>query len=243
MYRIMSAAGQNGERRRQATHPPRTIPELVATGPSQVFTWDITRLPGPARGIWFHAYVIIDIFSRYIVGHTVERAETAERAEELIRDTIERNGIVPHTVHADRGTSMTSKKVSQLLIDLGVTRSHSRPRVSNDNPFSESQFRTTKYAPDYLERFDSLAHAREWMEAFTSYYNHEHRHSGVGLHTPASVHFGTAEEIRDQRAVALAQAHERHPERFTRRPRPPEIPGRVWINDPAKRREPEPQGS
>ncbi|MGW3506472.1 DDE-type integrase/transposase/recombinase [Streptomyces sp. NPDC000994] len=128
MYRILSAAGQSGERRRQATHPPRTIPELVATGPSQVFTWDITRLPGPAKGIWFHAYVIIDIFSRYIVGHTVELAETAERAEELIRDTIERNGIVPHTVHADRGTSVTSKKVSQLLIDLGVTRSHSRPR-------------------------------------------------------------------------------------------------------------------
>ncbi|CAG6399460.1 hypothetical protein SCOCK_900011 [Actinacidiphila cocklensis] len=146
MYRILSAAGQNGERRRQATHPPRTIPELVATGPSQVFIWDITRLPGPAKRIWFHAYVIIDIFSRYIVGHTVERAETGERAEELIREAIERNGIVPETVHADRGTSMTSKKVSQLLIDLGITRSHSRPRVSNDNPYSESQFRTTKYA-------------------------------------------------------------------------------------------------
>ncbi|MGW2435097.1 transposase, partial [Streptomyces sp. NPDC001640] len=141
---------------------------------------DITKLPGPDKGIWYHAYVIIDIFSRYIVGHTVERAETAERAEELIRETIERNGIVPETVHADRGTSMTSKKVSQLLIDLGITRSHSRPRVSNDNPYSESQFRTTKYAADYPERFDSLAHAREWMDAFTTYYNHDHRHSGIG---------------------------------------------------------------
>ncbi|GAA3485554.1 hypothetical protein GCM10018966_100870 [Streptomyces yanii] len=211
------------------------IPELVATGPSEVFTWDITRLPGPAKGIWFHAYVIIDIFSRYIVGHTVELAETAERAEELIRETIEHNGIVPHTVHADRGTSMTSKKVSQLLIDLGVTRSHSRPRVSNDNPFSESQFRTTKYAPDYPERFGSLAHAREWMEAFIGYYNHEHRHSGIGLHTPASVHFGTAQEVRDHRAVALAETYERHPERFARRPKPPEIPGEAWINDPTKR--------
>lgn len=243
MYRILSAAGQNGERRRQATHPPRTIPELVATAPSQVFTWDITRLPGPAKGIWFHAYVIIDIFRRYIVGHTVERAETAERAEELIRETTERNGIVPHTVHADRGTSMTSRKVSQLLTDLGVTRSHSRPRVSNDNPFSESQFRTTKYAPDYPERFDSLAHAREWMDAFISYYNHEHRHSGIGLHTPASVHFGTAHEVRDQRSVALAGAYERHPERFARRPKPPEIPGQVWINDPTKRAQPESQSS
>ncbi|MDX3097083.1 DDE-type integrase/transposase/recombinase [Streptomyces sp. ME19-03-3] len=207
MYRILSAAGQSGERRRQATHPARTIPELTATGPSQVFTWDITKLPGPAKGIWYHAYVIIDIYSRYIVGHTVERAETAERAEELIRETIERNGVVPETVHADRGTSMTSKKVSQLLIDLGITRSHSRP------------------------------------SAFITYYNHDHRHSGIGLHTPASVHYGTAEEVRDQRAVALAEAYERHPERFARRPKPPEIPGQVWINDPAKRRQPEPQDS
>jgi putative transposase len=243
MYRILEAAGQSGERRRQALHPARKVPELVATAPSQVFTWDITKLPGPAKGIWYHAYVIIDIFSRYIVGHTVELAETAERAQELIRETIERNGIVPETVHADRGTSMTSKKVSQLLIDLGVTRSHSRPKVSNDNPYSESQFRTTKYAADYPERFDSLTHAREWMDAFIAYYNHDHRHSGIGLHTPASVHFGTAEEVRDQRALALAQAYERHPERFSRRPQPPEIPDQVWINDPAKRREPEPQGS
>lgn len=243
MYRILEAAGQSGERRRQAAHPAKKVPELLATGPSQVFTWDITRLPGPTKGTWYHAYVIIDIYSRYIVGHTVELAETAERAEELIRETIERNGIVPETVHADRGTSMTSKKVSQLLIDLGVTRSHSRPKVSNDNPYSESQFRTTKYSADYPERFDSLAHAREWMDAFIAYYNHDHRHSGIGLHTPASVHFGTAEEVRDQRAVALAEAYERHPERFARRPRPPEIPGKVWINDPAKRREPEQQAS
>jgi transposase InsO family protein len=151
--------------------------------------------------------VIIDIYSRYIVGHTVERAETAERAEELIRETIERNGVVPETVHADRGTSMTSKKVSQLLIDLGIIRSHSRPRVSNDNPYSESQFRTTKYAADYPERFDSLTHAREWMDAFITYCNHDHGHSGIGLHTPASVHYGTAEEVRDQRAIALAEAY------------------------------------
>ncbi|MCX4775315.1 DDE-type integrase/transposase/recombinase [Streptomyces sp. NBC_01264] len=149
--------------------PPRPCPNFSPPDPRRVVTWDITRLPGPEKGIWYHAYVIIDIYSRYIVGHTVEVAETAERAEELIRETIDRNGIVPETAHADRGTSMTSKKVSQLLIDLGVTRSHSRPKVSNGNPFSESQFRTTKYSADYPERFDSLAHAREWMDAFIAY--------------------------------------------------------------------------
>ncbi|MBL3671739.1 transposase family protein, partial [Streptomyces sp. M2CJ-2] len=162
MYRVLKEAGQDGERRRQATHPSRTVPELVADGPSQVWSWDITRLAGPAKGMWYHGYVILDIYSRYVVGHTVETAESAVRAEELIREAIERNQVVPHTVHADRGTSMTSKQVSQLLLDLGVTRSHSRPRVSNDNPFSESQFRTTKYQPDYPDRFASLAHAREW---------------------------------------------------------------------------------
>ncbi|WP_328914256.1 MULTISPECIES: IS3 family transposase [unclassified Streptomyces] len=241
MYRILREHGQAGERRRQATHPARAVPEPVATAPSQVFTWDITKVAGPDKGIWYHAYVVIDIFSRYIVGHTVERAESAARAEELIRDTIARNGIVPETVHADRGTSMTSKKVSQLLIDPGVTRSHSRPRISNDNPYSEAQFKTAKYTAGYPNRFDSLAHAREWFDAFTSYYNHQHRHSGIGWHTPASVHFGTADEVRDQRAVTLATAYGRHPERFGRRPRPPEIPQQAWINDPAKRTDPTPQ--
>ncbi|WP_030187169.1 IS3 family transposase [Streptomyces sp. NRRL S-813] len=243
MYRILREKGQSGERRRQATHPAKTVPELVATGPSQVFTWDITKAAGPVKGIWYHAYVIIDTFSRYIVGHTVERAESAVRAEELLRETIARDGIVPGTVHADRGTSMTSKKVSQLLTDLGVTRSHSRPKTSNDNPYSEAQFKTTKYMSDYPERFDSLTHAPEWFEAFIAYYNHEHRHSGIGWHTPASVHFGTAEEVRDQRAVTLADAYARHPERFGRRPRPPRIPQQAWINDPAKRREPAAQTS
>ncbi|NEE32781.1 hypothetical protein CH313_28460 [Streptomyces sp. TSRI0384-2] len=233
MYRILREKGQAGERRRQATHPAKTVPELVATAPSQAFTWDITKAAGPVKGVWYHADVIIDIFSRY----TVEAAESAARAEELIRETIRRNGIVPETVHADRGTSMTSKRVSQLLIDLGVTRSHSRPKTSNDNPYSEAHFKTTKYMSDYPERFDSLAHAREWFEAFIAYYNHEHRHSGIGWHTPASVHFGTAEEVRDQRAVTLTDAYTRRPERFSRRPRPPRIPQQAWINDPAKRRE------
>lgn len=243
MYRILEQSGQSGERRRQATHPAKTVPELVATAPCQVLTWDITKVKGPDKGEWYHAYVIIDIFSRYICGWTVEKAESAERAEELIRETIELGGIVPETVHADRGTSMTSKKVSQMLIDLGVTRSHSRPKVSNDNPYIESHFKTAKYSADYPGQFDSLAHAREWFEEFITYYNHEHRHSGIGLHTPASVHFGTAEQVRDQRAVTLAEAYDKRPERFARRPRPPEIPHQAWINDPAKRRELEPQGS
>jgi transposase InsO family protein len=243
MYRILSAAGQNGERRRLATHPAKTVPQLVATAPCQVLTWDITKLRGPHKGEWYHLYVIIDIYSRYICGWTVERAESADRAEELIRETIERNGIVPETVHADRGTSMTSKKVSQLLIDLGVIRSHSRPKVSNDNPYSEANFKTIKYCGDYPESFNSLTQARDWCEAFISYYNHEHRHSGIGLHTPASVHFATADLVREQRAVTLAEAYARHPERFARRPKPPAIPNQVWINEPKQETEPLQQSS
>ena len=243
MYRILAAAGQNGERRRQATHPAKTVPQLVATAPCQVLTWDITKLKGPSKGEWYHLYVIIDIYSRYICGWTVERAESADRAEELIREAIERNGIVPETVHADRGTSMTSKKVSQLLIDLGVTRSHSRPKVSNDNPYSEANFKTIKYCGEYPESFNSLSHARDWCEGFIAYYNHEHRHSGIGLHTPASVHFGTADLVREQRAATLAEAYARHPERFSRRPKPPAIPAQVWINEPRQETEPAPQSA
>lgn len=241
MYRILAAAGQNGERRRQATHPAKSVPQLVATALCRVLTWDITKIKGPDKGEWYHRYVIIDIYSRYICGHTVERAESAERAEELIRETIERNGIVPQTVHADRGTSMTSmtsKKVSPLLIDLRVTRSHSRPKVSNDNPYSEANFKTIKYCGEYPESLNSLTHARTWCEGFISYYSHEHRHSGIGLHTPASVHFGTAELVREQRAVTLAEAHARNPERFARRPKPPAIPEHAWINEPKPEAEP-----
>nr|WP_279591849.1 IS3 family transposase [Streptomyces sp. 846.5] len=243
MYRILEAAGQSGERRRLASHPAKTVPQLRATAPCQVLTWDITKVQGPNKGEWYHAYVIIDIYSRYICGWTVERAESADRAEELIRETIERNGIVPETVHADRGTAMTSKKVSQLLIDLGVTRSHSRPKVSNDNPFSESNFKTMKYMSDFPKSFNSLEEARSWFDGFISYYNHEHRHSGIGLHTPASVHFGTAELVREQRATTLAEAYARHPERFARRPQPPKLPEQVWINEPQPETEPAQQSS
>lgn len=164
-------------------------------------------------------------------------------AEELIRTAIEANGVVPHTVHADRGTSMTSKPVAQLLTDLGVTRSHSRPRTSNDNPYSEAHFKTIKYSGDFPERFGSLPHVRAWCDGLLTSYNHEHRHTGIGLHTPASVHFGTADLVRQQRAVTLAQAYATHPERFGRRPQPPALPTAVWINEPRSDTEPQKQKS
>lgn len=235
MYRILREAGQNGERRRQATHPAKVKPELVADAPSQVFTWDITKLKGPDKGVWYHLYAIIDIYSRYIVGWTVESAETGERAKEFIAETIERNGLIPHTVHSDRGTSMTSKSVSQMLLDLGVTRSHSRPKTSNDNPYSEAQFKTIKYSGDYPDRFASLGEARTWCEGFFAYYNHEHRHSGIALHTPASVHFGTADLIHDQRAVTLATPTPDTPNASAAAPDPQPCPRRSGSTNHGKR--------
>jgi transposase InsO family protein len=243
MYRILRQAGQSGERRRQATHPAKVKPELVADGPSQVWSWDITKLRGPAKGDWYHLYVLIDIYSRYVVGWTVAAREDSLLAEELIRTAIQTNGVVPHTVHADRGTSMTSKPVAQLLTDLGVTRSHSRPKTSNDNPYSEAHFKTIKYSGDFPDRFGSLQHARDWCEGFLTYYNHEHRHSAIGLHTPASVHYGTADLVREQRAITLTQAYAAHPERFGRRPQPPTLPTAVWINEPHPETEPQKQNS
>jgi putative transposase len=189
MYRILAEAGQVKERRRLARHPARTVPELVATGPGQVYSWDITKLPGPARGVYYDAYVMIDIYSRYIVGAHVHHHETGVLAEEMMRQIFGIHGI-PTVVHADRGTSMTSKSVATLLDDLGVTRSHSRPSVSNDNPYSESLFKTMKYAPVFPERFGSIGEARAFMDRFVSAYNHEHHHTGIGLHTPADVHYG-----------------------------------------------------
>ncbi|WP_237774734.1 DDE-type integrase/transposase/recombinase [Actinosynnema sp. ALI-1.44] len=184
MYRIARAAGQVSERRRQATHPPRIRPELVAHGPSEVWSWDITALKGPAKGIWYKCYVILDIFSRYVTGWLVAAAEDAIVAKDFLADAIARNGCEPHTIHADRGGAMVSKPVSELLTDLGVLRSHSRPRTSNDNPYSEAQFKTMKYVPDFPDRFGSLADARTFCEGFFLSYNHEHRHSGIGMHTP-----------------------------------------------------------
>jgi len=233
MYRILREAGETRERRRQATHPPRTIPQLKATAPSQVWSWDITRLKTESRGVFHHLYVIIDVYSRYVVAWHVATGEDSLLAKELIDDAVARNGTRPHVLHADRGSSMTSKHVAELLSDLDITRSYSRPRVSNDNPYSESQFKTLKYCPAFPDRFHSIAHARQFCAEFFTYYNHEHRHSGIGLHTPASVHFHTADDIRDQRQATLDTAWRAHPDRFTRRPRPPARPDTVWINKPA----------
>jgi putative transposase len=234
MYRILRAAGQNGERRRQATHPARTKPELVADAPNQVWSWDITKLRGPDKGVWYHLYTVLDIYSRYAVAHLVAAVEDGELAEALIADAAARERVDRDqlTIHADRGAAMTCKTVAQLMTDLKITRSHSRPKTSNDNPYIEASFKTLKYDPSFPARFGSLQHARQHSEAFYTYYNHEHRHCGIGLHTPASVHHGTAEIIRTQRQHTLDTAWATHPERFTRRPRPPRLPERAGINKP-----------
>jgi putative transposase len=234
MHRILRANHAAGERRCQATHPPRTVPELLATRPGQVWSWDITKLRGPQRGVYYDLYVVLDIFSRYVVAYTVAASEDSVLAKELLEQAMGVHGI-PDVVHADRGTSMTSKPVAQLLVDLGVTRSHSRPRVSNDNPYSESAFKTLKYAPAFPDRFGSLADARAFADRFFGYYNHEHRHCGIGLHTPASVHYGTAGQVRNQRQHTLDAAYTARPERFGhRRPSPPKLPAQAWINQPSR---------
>ena len=235
MYRLLATAGESRERRRQRTHPAKKKPELIATAPNQVWSWDITKLPGPTRGVYYELFVIIDIYSRCVVGWTVAAAETGELAEAFIAETLAAQGVERDqlTLHADRGTSMTSKPVAQLLVDLGVARSHSRPHVSNDNPYSEAQFKTLKYCPAFPSRFGSIADARSFCAAFFEHYNHVHRHSGIGLHTPASVHYGTATEIRAQRGATLDAAYAANPARFNhRRPTPPELPTAAWINDP-----------
>jgi len=234
MHRLLRLIGQSGDRRDQAAHPARSRPELMATRPGDVWSWDITKLRGPERGVYYDLYVIIDIYSRYVVGWTVAAREDSELAKALIAQAAKVHG-APASLHADRGTSMTSKPVAQLLVDLGVARSHSRPHVSNDNPFSEAAFKTLKYCPAFPGRFGSLADARAFCEAFFSYYNHEHRHSGIALHTPASVHYGTASQVRQQRQATLHTAYDQHPERFRhRRPEPPRLPSAAWINQPSR---------
>jgi putative transposase len=235
MYRLLEAAGENRERRRQRTHPAKKKPELTAHEPNEVWSWDITKLQGPTRGVAYHLFVIIDIYSRYVVDWIVSPAETGDIAEAFIAGALAGQNITSGqlSLHADRGTSMTSKPVAQLLVDLGVARSHSRPHVSNDNPYSESAFKTLKYCPAFPTRFGSIQHARTFCAAFFAYYNHEHRHSNLGLHTPASVHYGTATEIRAQRAITLNQAYTANPARFGhRRPTPPQLPTVAWINEP-----------
>jgi putative transposase len=234
MYRVLRAADQVRERRAQAAHPARARPELTADGPSQVWSWDITKLKGPSRGVWFDLFVMLDIFSRKAIRWEVHATENAGLAKEFIDAAIISNGgIAPLSIHADRGTSMTSKPVAVLLSDLHISQSHSRPHVSNDNPFSEAQFKTLKYCPAFPGQFGSLPDARAFSEVFFAYYNNEHRHSGIGLHTPASVHDGTATQIQAHRARVLQQAYAANPGRFRQPPKPPRLPVRVWINQPS----------
>jgi putative transposase len=236
MYRVLAAHGEVRERRNQLRHPVYRKPELLATGPNQVWSWDITKLLGPTKWTHFHLYVLLDIFSRYVVGWMVARWESATLASRLIDDTCRKQGIERGqlTLHADRGSSMTSKAVALLLADLGVTKTHSRPHVSNDNPFSEAQFKTLKYRPDFPDRFGCIQDARGFCQPFFTWYNVEHRHSGIGLLTPEVVHFGRAAEVTELRRGVLDTAYAAHPERFVRRPpAPPAAPTAVWINPPS----------
>lgn len=235
MYRVLAASEEVRERRAQRRHPIYAAPELLATAPNQLWSWDITKLKGPTTWSWYHLYVILDVFSRYVVGWMIAPKETATLAERLIAATCERQGIARGqlTIHADRGSSMTSKHVALLLADLGVTKTHSRPHVSNDNPYSEAQFKTLKYRPDFPERFGSIEHARAHATDFFPWYNTAHRHSGLGLHTPHDMHFGLATAKRDARALVLAAAYAATPERFVRRPPTPAVlPTAAWINPP-----------
>jgi putative transposase len=234
IYRLLRARAQVRERRRQARHPATAKPELVATAPNQVWSWDITKLAGPHKWTWYYLYVILDVFSRYAVGWAVAARETAALAHALIAECLRVEGIGTDqlTIHADRGTSMTSKPVAHLLADLGVTRSHSRPHVSNDNPFSESQFKTLKYFPTFPERFANLAHARTFSTSFFDHYNHHHRHNGLALLTPADVHHHRADTIITARQAVLDDFYTRHPQRFRQPPIAPQLPTTVWINQP-----------
>jgi putative transposase len=236
MYRLLREThGQVRERRRQATHPPRVKPELVAHGPNQCWSWDITKLAGPAKWTYYYLYSIIDIYSRYTVGWMVATRESRELAERLLSDTIAKQNIDRGqlTIHADRGSSMASKPVAFLLADLGVTKSHSRPHCSNDNPYSEAQFKTLKYRPDFPQAFGSVEDARAFCATFYRWYNHDHRHSGIGMHTPFDVHHGRAAAVRETRADTLSVAYASNPARFVRKhPELPKLPETAWINRP-----------
>lgn len=236
MYRILDAHGEIRERRDQLRRPSYTKPELLATAPNQVWSWDITKLRGPVKWTYFYLYVLLDIFSRYAVGWMVARCETALLAKKLIGEACCKHGIAPGqlTVHNDRGAPMTAKTFALLLADLGITQSLSRPHISDDNPFSEAHFKTIKYRPDFPDRFGSIEDARDFCVRLFDWYHHQHHHSGLGWMTPADVHFGRVERVRAQRARALDAAYQLHPERFVRQhPTPPPLPAAVWINPPA----------
>lgn len=236
MYRILEAEGEVRERRNQLEHPPYAKPELLATGPNEVWSWDITKLKGPAKWTYFYLYVILDIFSRYTVGWMVAACESAALAKRLIEATCQKQAIAEErlTLHADRGSSMKSKCVAMLLSDLGVTKTHSRPHVSNDNPFSESPFKTLKYRPEFPSRFGCIEDARAFCLDFFGWYNTDHHHSALGWLTPEDVHYGRGPRLVEARQQVLDVAYTQHPERFVRkRPEAPQLPEAVWINPPA----------
>jgi putative transposase len=238
MYRILDENQEVRERRNQLRHPNYVKPELLATAPNQLWSWDITKLLGPTKWTYFYLYVILDVYSRYVVGWMIAERESAVLAEELISQTCVRQGIQRGqlTVHADRGSAMTSKPVALLLADLGVTKTHSRPQVSNDNPYSEAQFKTMKYRPDYPTRFGCLQDARAWTAEFFLWYNREHHHTGLALLTPADVHFCRADDVQQKRQAVLQAAYEKTPERFVKGvPHPSPLPKAVWINPPTSR--------
>jgi len=237
MYRVLAREHQTGERRPQRVHPVYAKPELLAIRPNAVWSWDITKLKGPAKWTCFHLYVILDIFSRYVVGWMIAPRESAELAEQLIADTVQKQNIAPGTLtlHADRGSSMRSKPVAALLVDLEVAKTHSRPHVSDDNPYSEAQFKTLKYRPDFPERFGSIEDARAHCQQFFRWYNTVHRHAGIALMAPQTVHYGHADALTVQRCATLDAAFLAHPQRFKgTAPQPPAVPTAAWINPPKK---------
>jgi len=236
IYRILDASDLVRERRAVARHPRYVKPQLEATAPNQVWSWDITKLPGASRGIWFHLYVVLDLFSRYVVGWLIAANESAYLAQRLMQESCLKQGIEPGQLklHADRGTAMTSRGLGQLLAELGVDKSHSRPRVSNDNPYSEAQFKTIKYRPDFPDRFGTIHDAEADCHQLLTWYNTEHQHSAIAYLTPEQVHYGLAEAILRERQQVLDEAYARTPQRFRRRPVVAQLPASVWINDPQK---------
>ncbi len=241
MYRVLAITGGNRERRNQLTHPAYTKPELLAIAPNQVWSWDITKLKGPAKWTCFHLYVILDIFSRFVVGWLIAPRECSELAQQLIADTVSRHDVEAGmlTLHADRGAAMRSKPVASLLVDLDVAKSHSRPHVSDDNPYSESQFKTMKYRPEFPQRFGCIEDARAHCQTFFAWYNDQHCHSGIGYMTPHSVHHGHAAAMRVVRQATLDDAFRANPNRFkNKRPQLPPMPTAAWINPPPEEKMP-----
>lgn len=235
MYRLLEEHGEVRERRDQLRHPVYRKPELLATEPNRVWSWDITKLRGPSKWSYFYLYVLLDLFSRYVTGWMVAPRESGELAKDLVQQSLAKQGVSPGqlTLHADNGGPMKGKPLALKLADLGVTKSHSRPYVSNDNPFSESQFKTLKYRPEFPDRFGSLEDARAHCQRFFHWYNCEHHHSGIAMLTPHMVHYGLAADVLDHRQLVLTEAFRQHPERFVRKPpRPAPLPEAVWINPP-----------